>query len=78
MMKDIDMKSLKEWSLSILTPNCVNCRVRFPEPLVVDPYDHKDGWDVAGFDEKQWLSVYCHNCGYDTSLNKIGVPRSLG
>jgi hypothetical protein len=41
----------------------------------IDMYEHEGGWDV-GLPKKQWLSVHCHNCGYDWSLWKLGVSRS--
>ena len=41
----------------------------------VDLYPHRDGWLVTGYNERQWLSRHCSKCGYDWSLNKLGVPR---
>lgn len=41
----------------------------------IDMYPHRDGWTVVGYTEKQWLSRHCSQCGYDWSLNKLGVPR---
>jgi len=46
-------------------------------PEQVDAYPHPDGWRVAGMDEKQWLSIKCPKCGYEWSLNKLGVPRGM-
>lgn len=36
----------------------------------VDFYDHDNGWPVVGL-PKQWVSVRCRSCGYDTSLSKL-------
>lgn len=41
----------------------------------VDMYDHAAGWEVIPEIEKQWLSVHCGQCGYDVSINKLGVHR---
>lgn len=46
-----------------------------PLSSFVDFYDHRDGWRVAGMEGRWWLSVRCTHCGYDWSLNKLGVPR---
>lgn len=46
-----------------------------PLASTLDTYEHRDGWQVAGFGAKQWLSCACTKCGYDWSLNKLGVPR---
>lgn len=42
---------------------------------ILDAYPHSDGWEIAGYEGKQWLSRKCTKCGYDWSLNKLGVPR---
>jgi hypothetical protein len=39
-----------------------------------DIYDHHWGWWLT-FIQKQWISFHCSICGYDTSLDKLGVPR---
>lgn len=63
--------------------NCVCCGVDLVQSLpkigsyvVVDMYDHDNGWAVcASFDKPQWLSIHCDNCDYDNSIWKLGVPR---
>lgn len=42
----------------------------------VDAYPHAEGWPVKFMEGKQWLSVKCPHCGYEWSLNKLGVPRA--
>jgi hypothetical protein len=37
-------------------------------------YDHEGGWGIIGSIPKQWVSVVCE-CGYHTSLDKLGVSR---
>jgi hypothetical protein len=44
----------------------------------LDAYPHEGGWytqDHEGKVHKLWLSIRCPKCGYDWSLNKLGVPR---
>jgi hypothetical protein len=41
----------------------------------IDHYQHNGGWMLSNFSQKQWLSRHCSKCGYDWSLNKLGVPR---
>ncbi|MBI2624843.1 MAG: hypothetical protein HYW70_00690 [Candidatus Nealsonbacteria bacterium] len=38
--------------------------------------NHDGGWEVKGFDKKQWLYYQCKKCGYQTSFDKLGVPRN--
>lgn len=37
-------------------------------------YDHEGGWGLIGDIPKQWISFPC-SCGYETSLDKLGVLR---
>jgi len=41
----------------------------------VKHYPHKAGWEVEGFEEKQWLYVVCPCCNYQWALWKLGIPR---
>lgn len=41
----------------------------------LNAYEHDGGWSVRGYKHKLWLSVKCLKCGYDWSLNKLGVPQ---
>lgn len=41
----------------------------------VDIYDHPYGWHVIPEIPKQWISVRCHKCKYNVSINKLGVSR---
>ena len=45
-------------------------------PMTVLSYDHQDGYEVEGFEKKQWLYLRCVKCDYDWSLWKLGVPRA--
>ncbi len=47
-------------------------------PSEVRHYNHLGGRKVAGFDQRQWLSVRCSRCSYDWSLEKLGVARRVG
>jgi len=43
---------------------------------VIDAYEHDNGWALAGFEHRLWLSLKCPGCGYDWPLDKLGVQRS--
>ena len=45
------------------------------ENCEIEHYPHEDGWEVEGFEERQWLYVTCPKCGYQWSLWKFLVPR---
>ena len=32
---------------------------------------HDGGYHMEGYDEKRWVYVTCHGCGYDWSLWKL-------
>jgi len=32
---------------------------------------HPGGYHVEGFDERRWVYVTCHGCGYDWALSKL-------
>jgi len=38
-------------------------------------YEHPFGWRVKGLVHKQWVFFNCPHCGYQTSWDKLGVPR---
>jgi hypothetical protein len=41
----------------------------------IENYDHNGGWNVEGFQRKQWLYKTCRKCGYQWALWKLGIPR---
>ena len=45
------------------------------EDLPIEHYDHDDGWEVEGFERRQWLYVVCPKCGYQWALWKLGITR---
>ena len=50
---------------------CFGCATEFDiTDLEVNMYDHDGGFDV-GLKSKQWLSIHCDHCGYETSLVKL-------
>jgi hypothetical protein len=53
--------------------SCVSCgkKLSFDH---ADIYDHEYGWGLIGDIPKQWISFKCE-CGYENSLNKLGVSR---
>jgi len=40
----------------------------------VEHYPHNGGWNVEGFDKKQWLYITCPGCGYQWALHKLNIP----
>jgi hypothetical protein len=47
---------------------------RILEMDIAQIYDHSGGWSLIGDIPKQWISFKC-SCGYETSLDKLGVSR---
>jgi len=41
----------------------------------VQHYDHSGGWEVSGFQQRQWLYTTCPRCQYQWNLGKLGIPR---
>jgi hypothetical protein len=68
-------KTLREYELLVKDRPCVGCGS--PLPAHVDLYPHSGGWLVSGYSERQWLSVRCPNCEYDTSLWKLGIAGDV-
>ncbi len=51
---------------------CAGCGRRHEEEaLIVSMYNHEGGVEIVPFWPKQWVSVDCHNCEYQTSLQKL-------
>ena len=55
-----------KWDNEPLTPNGV---------VVLHGYEHDSGWAVERHAHKLWLSLTCPKCGYEWSINKLGVSR---
>ena len=49
---------------------CASCG-KETYPVQVDMYDHEYGTEVVTDWPKQWVSIHCVYCGYDTSFNKL-------
>lgn len=66
-------KNLADWRKSITITTCDICGAEGLDEQPIDHYEHDSGWEVAGFDKKQWLSVKCPNpkCRYEWSLWKL-------
>jgi len=45
--------------------------------LPISHYDHENGWALTGFASRQWLYIVCPKCRYQTSLEKLGIPKSF-
>lgn len=67
--------SLQEYKKLIEGKTCRWCGTELTGEL--NYYKHDNGWEVAEFDNRQWLYVTCPNskCQYDWALWKLGVSR---
>ena len=68
---DPDLAELFLKQLQVL--NCKSCGT--PLPRAIKHYEHEGGWEVLGFQKKQWLFIECLNCEHEWSLNKLGVMQ---
>ena len=66
--------TLQEYAALVKRKKCRWCKRRLSSR--VDHYDHAGGWEVLGFQQKQWLYVICTGCGYQWNLGKLGIPKS--
>jgi len=74
--EDIPKHTLEEYKKMIERFTCQWCGIDLSDQPI-DCYPHEGGWNVNGFEEKQWLSIQCPGCGYDWSLWKLGVDRLI-
>lgn len=44
-----------------------------PMRVRIDRAAHPYGWEVEGFEERQWLSAHCEECGYSNSFWMLGI-----
>lgn len=65
--------SLVDYRAMVTIENCQWDGAKLPQ--AIDTYEHPYGWMVNQMHGPQWLSIRCPKCGYDWSLNKLGVPR---
>jgi ribosome modulation factor len=68
--------NIKDYENMIAGKSCRWCEYVLPNQ--VRHYNHLGGWKVAGFEQRQWLSVRCNRCDYHWSLNHLGVAQSTG
>ena len=70
------MKSLGDYEAEIEIHKCMLCG----SPLDtrsenMKMFPNPGGWCVNGYDVKQWIYIVCDRCGYQWSLQKLGVSR---
>ncbi|HEY4477068.1 MAG TPA: hypothetical protein VJB56_00380 [Candidatus Paceibacterota bacterium] len=53
---------------------CISCAKTFVKPIIIQHYDHSDGWLVDGFIKHQWLYITCSYCDYQNALWKLNTP----
>lgn len=46
-----------------------------PLEPVVEYWEHAGGYNVEGFEEKQWLYTECPKCEYQWALHKLGIKN---
>ena len=66
--------TLEEYLELTKESSCVICG----EPLMPDLFrasKHVGGWEVAGYEHKQWLYYECGHCGHLTNLVTLNVSR---
>ena len=64
------MKPLTVYQEEIKGKKCRWCGKDLGDELL-EFYDHDGGFEVEGFDRKQWLYVTCPECEYQWSLSKL-------
>jgi DNA-directed RNA polymerase subunit RPC12/RpoP len=67
---------LEDYARLVGGRRCPLCGARLPAE--VGHYPHGEGWEVEGFQQKQWLYVVCPSCGHECALWKIGISRPRG
>lgn len=67
---------LDDYAKLVQDKACVSCGAIFERPMI-DIYPHDGGWLVKGYDRRQWLSVHCRMCEYDTALWKLDIPGDV-
>jgi len=70
---------LQKYIELITKTKCTFCGRKLPiRDSAIKMYPHDGGWNVNGYDKKQWLYIICPKCGYQWALWKLGVSRSAG
>ena len=66
----LSLERLAAW-IDEKRPTCGYCDAALRGSDIGHYGPHEGGYHVEGLEEKRWVFVTCHNCGYDTSLHKI-------
>jgi hypothetical protein len=45
-------------------------------PRDVKAYAHDGGYEIEGFQHRQWIYVVCSKCDYAWSLSKLGIREA--
>ena len=69
--------TLEEYSKLVEGIECIGCGRPLKAPIQLDHYDHRGGWVVDGFSERQWLYVVCPSCYYQNALRKLGIAGCI-
>lgn len=69
--------TLGQYSRMVAGPTCANCDKSLPHPARITASEHGSGWPVARFPKRQWLSVKCPHCNYESALWKLGIGGCL-
>jgi hypothetical protein len=73
------VKSIRDWALYAINAGatCFDCGCAI-SVADIRHYEHPDGWQVAGYEKRQWLYFLCprQTCQYQTSFDKLRIPKS--
>jgi len=70
------IRTLDEYWDALKIKHCVSCGAALDyDEMGCDENGY--GWMVEGMEKAQWVYVHCTECGYDTSINKLGIPQEV-
>jgi len=69
------MTSIIQYQEELIGKYCIYCGCDL-STRGVRSYNHSGGYEVEGYEEKQWLSVIC-GCQYEWSFVKLGLKEIL-
>jgi len=65
------MNELCDYAKLLREKRCPGCEK--PLSQSIQHYNNTGGWEVKGFQVRQWLYVNCPTCKYDWALWKLGI-----
>jgi hypothetical protein len=74
-LKEDGCMKLEDYIKLVVRRRCRLCHR--PLPLRLNFYSHPGGWPVEGYG-RLWLYIECPKCGYQNSLDKLGLRHLRG